>query len=460
LIIIKNNFKKMAKIVDPDQLTKDIEVVFDTAAKTIQVIEIGNITAIDGVTLQCIYSFCKEQWKTDAELIKYPFPLIAITAEQFEFFNSWSWADTTSKEIIRDGGWAVKDGSGISEEEYMNLTTLGSFNASSDTSYYLQSSGGTSTPTVYSAEVNQAIQIYGDASNGDVDYRTYFSIFLREQAKIFDYYNLMAEQNLTELTYKKYALPLSNSTDLKITHDDTTIGSSSPYNGMSITYYESAVQRTIGSSDYDFSVIVDGNSGTAEEIYEFVQYQLRLNDNIDNGVGSLTGKTADELLLFIGDTLRTTGTVGEGVFIDNYLSADINRLEFTESGGTIVSFPYVASGSFQFNDNLTNDASALYWLFFTDANGNTYDSTNAIIINDNSSTPLNGAVTQQNIAFDYDYDGNTQGGRTEGTDAPYTAVAIGLDTGQYVKTTGSLTRTTSNVVNFVAALERNYSNPA
>ena len=447
----------MAKIVDPTDITQTTDVVFDTTAKTIEIKASGSITGIDGVTLQCIYSFCKEEWKTDSELIKFPFPLIAITAEQFELFNGWNWADEASKQYLRDGGWAVKNSSGLSTEEYMNLTTLGSFNTSSDKAYYLQATDVLAT--VYSAEVNQAILIYDSGTT--TDYRDNFKIYLREQAKIYDFYDLMSEQNLSELTYKKYALPLSNSVDLKITHDDSTIGSSTPYTDMSITYYGAAVQRDIGGTDYDFKIIIDGANGTAEQIYEFVQYQLRLDDDIDASGGSVTGKTAEELLLFIGDTLRTTGPDGDGVFIDNFLAIDTNRLEFTESGGTVVTFPYVAAGTLQFNDNLVSDGDSLYWMFFTTTTlGQDYDTTDAIIIEDNSGTAISGTVSAQaSIDFDYDYDGNIQGGRTGGEDAPYTAVAIGLESGQYVKTVGSLTRTTSNVVNFVAALERNYSNP-
>ena len=65
------------------------------------------------------------------------------------------------------------------------------------------------------------------------------------------------------------------------------------------------------------------------------------------------------------------------------------------------------------------------------------------------------------IPFDYDYDNNEQrGAGTSGSDVPFTGVALGLGTAQYVVTTGTWTRSTANSVNFVAALERNYSNPA
>ena len=451
----------MAKIVDPDDLNQNTEVIFDPTGKTIQLLVAGNLSA-DGVTLQAVYSFCKEEWKSDSNLIKFPFPFIAITAEQFELVSGWDWKDTTSKQLVRDGGWALKSVNLATQEEWMNLTTLGLFDDSAnDRAYYQQYTDGPPVNTVYTGEVNQAIQVSGDTTHGDFDYKNYFKIFLREQGKIYDFYDLINSQNLTELTYKKYALPLSNSTDLKITHNDNIISGSTPYTGMSITYYSTPQDRTIGSSTYQFHTIIDGNNGTAEQIYEFVQWSLRQPGDIDAGAGSVTGKTAEELLEFIGDTLRTKETTIGGVYIDNFQSADTNRLEFTDDTGTIRTFPYVAAGYIYFNDNLKNDTDAYYWVFFTDANGNQYDSPNAILINDNNGVPLSGSCyNHSSIAFDFDYDGNNQGGRTPGTDADYTAVAIGLSTGQYVTTTGSITQSTANTINYVAALERNYSNPA
>jgi hypothetical protein len=50
----------MAKLTDPDSLHQGVEVDFSTTAKTIALNIAGNLTT-DGVTLQCLYSFCKEQ---------------------------------------------------------------------------------------------------------------------------------------------------------------------------------------------------------------------------------------------------------------------------------------------------------------------------------------------------------------------------------------------------------------
>jgi hypothetical protein len=449
----------MAKIISPSNLNQGTEVVIDTSALTIQLLVAGNLST-DGVQLQALYSFLKEEWKSDANLIKFLFPMVAITEEQFELINGWDFADTTTRELIRDGGWALKDGSGVSQEEWMNVTTLGAFDDSgSDLAYYLQVDGGTPTDIVLTGEVNQAIQIYGDATHGNFDYRGFFKIYLREQGKLYSFYDLNAEQNITSLTYKKYAMPLSNGTDLKISESDANIAANAPYTGMSITYYAVAETRNIGGTSYDFDIIIDGNNGTAEQIYEFVQYSLRQTTDIDDGTGTVRGDTADELLVFIGDTLQTKN----GVYIDNFSPADTNRLEFTDTSGSVRTFPFVAAGNILFNDNLQNDTGAFYRVFFANDNaganaGNDFGTSTAITIQDNNDVDIAGDVSAQaSVSFDYDYDGNVQrGAGSDGTDVPYVAVASGLGTAQYVVTTGTIVRSTSNVINFVAALERNY----
>lgn len=455
----------MAKITDPDLLAQGSEVTITTATKKIQLNIAGDLST-DGVTLQCLYSFLKEEWKDDSNLIKYDFPMISITNEMFELINGWDFADATTKELIRDGGWALKDGSGVSQEEYMNITTLGSFDdAGNDQAYYLQSLGGTPTSVVLPGPVNQAIKIYGDGTHGSVNYRTFFQIFLREQGKVYAFGDLIVDQSIASLTYKKYALPLSNAVDLKISESDVNIDANAPYTGMSITW--GAIQRTIGGVAYDFSILIDGNQGTAEQIYEFVQRQLRQTTDIDDGAGDVRGDIADEMLIFVGSTLKTKLTTDGGVYIDDFQSADTNRLVFVDDTGAERTFPYVASGKISFNDNIINDASAKYWMFFTNDDAGTnqgYDfgTANAIIVKDNSATDITGLVSANpEIQFTYDYDGNVQrGAGSQGKDAPVTLIASGLGTAQYVKATGTIVKSNANNFSLVAALERNYSNPA
>lgn len=471
----------MPKILDPDLLSQGTEVEFITGSKLIKLNPVGSITASYGVSMQALYSFIKEEWKSDNNLIRYPFPMIAVTSEQFEFINGWDlsgsvYDPSSSKAMIRDAGWAKKNTAGNSTQEYMNLTSLGTFNSSIlDQAYYLQSGSPGYPPTnsIYSGEVNEPVLVYQSESGTVRDFRNFYTIYLREQGKTYGIYDLINEQNITALTYRKYALPLANASDVKITVPDNTITGSTPYTGMSINYYTSSQNRTIGSTPYPFKVIIDGNSGTAEQIYQYVQYQLRQPTDIDanTNLSVVRGDTAEDLLRFVGDTLLTQEVTVDGlpggVYIDNFQPADTNRLQFTDDSGSIRTFPFVAAGVLQFNDNLQNDSDSRYFSFYTndDAGDNTgrdFGTQDAIIIQDNSSNPITGSVNgSSSIAFTYDYDFNIQrGSDSSGSDAPYTSVALGLNTAQYVVTTGTITRSTANIISFVAALERNYSNPS
>ncbi|MDG1315098.1 MAG: hypothetical protein P8P29_06210, partial [Flavobacteriaceae bacterium] len=163
------------------------------------------------------------------------------------------------------------------------------------------------------------------------------------------------------------------------------------------------------------------------------------------------GVLAESLMGFAGDTLRTT----TGVYIDGFNTNDTNRLEFTDTGGTVRTFPFVAAGTISFNSNLVNDADATYRMFFTSG----YGTGSAILVDDNNGVDISGNIAgNSTINWSFDYDNNVQGGRTAGTDASITVVAIGLDTAQYVSATATIGRATGQNISLVAPLERNYSN--
>ena len=135
---------------------------------------------------------------------------------------------------------------------------------------------------------------------------------------------------------------------------------------------------------------------------------------------------------------------------------DTNSIIFTDQNGNEITFPFVASGQFNFNTVLQNDPDAVFRLFFADS----YGTSTAITVNDNDGNPIAGNVGgNASLAFTFDYDGNTQGGRSPGTDAAVVAVAIGEEESQYVRAQGLIVRASGQTLAFVAAQERNYTNP-
>jgi hypothetical protein len=635
-----------------------------TGDRDVYLLEQGNVDA-DGVTGQALYSFLKEEWKDDNTLIPYPFPMVAVTPEQFEFADNWNPADDvgaspatyrTSK-LIRTAGWSELDVSGFLIKQYAGIISLGSFVESTDRAYYQQGNDPTDTGAAvdfdFDGPVNEAILIYervvndGGGANGldfttsaitrndggswltdgvqvggqitvencsgtsplndgtftvsavtastvtvqgtpftatgspnertadvAVDNRNLLTLFLREgfttaldpdSGKTYAQADL-PDIGVTSVQNQVYRFPLANSADLKVANSDATVSTRSPT--VTISYFAtpqviSGFNADAGSTqspqtDAAFGIIIDAKGLSLEFVYEYVQYQLRqaanINDNTASpGGGVVTGRTADELLQFVGDSLTTLAATnpsggGTGVGITNFSAADTNRLTQVDNDALSRTFPFVAAGVISFNDNLQNDSGpATFTMFYeyttrtavsdltlgsiagadavltsaTDAlpsaiaagsyfalsgfsdpnnngvyllvskgspeNGNwnvqRYDSTltlsaegpvsgnvdanpvdspDAIIVNSAgtfSPLPITGLIQTASVSYDFDYDNNTQGGRASATDANVVVRAIGLDSAQFVETTGTIQRSTTNNFTLVAPLERNFSNP-
>lgn len=90
---------------------------------------------------------------------------------------------------------------------------------------------------------------------------------------------------------------------------------------------------------------------------------------------------------------------------------------------------------------------------------NPIDSDDAIVVNDNTGTPITGTITATTIPFDFDYDNNVQGGRTAATTANVIVRVLGTDVAVNAEGSSSITRATGLSVSVTAPLERNYLNP-
>ena len=454
----------MALITSPLDLTQGTEVQIDTTARTftLDTTTAGTNLSNDGVTLQALYSFFKEEWKNDNTLIPFPFPMVAITPEQFEFVDDWEPADDTTRKLIRTGGWAEVATGGALKREYVGVITLGNIDVG-DTAYYAFASDSTKTDFSFDGPVNEAIQSYGDATNGDFDKRSdVLTLFIREQGKTYDQITT-TDIGLSSVTYKVERFPLSEAADLKITASDATIASAAPYTGMSITFQATPQSLAMGTNSYDFGIIVDSNDGTSEQVYEYIQYQLRQDADINTGVDMVNGLLADAMAVFVGDRLDTLSATnpaggGTGIYLSNLNNTSINDVRFIDNTSVYRTFPFVAAGTINFSDTLVGDADAVYRMFFTTNPSGDFGTSDAVTVNDANDVPIEGSVGgAPSVSFSFDFDGNEQGGRTPEVAADVTVVAIGLDAAQYVSATGTIGRSTSNVITLVSALERNYA---
>lgn len=688
-------------------------VFFDVDLKQIWLLDQGNLS-VDGVVLQTLYSFAKEEWKADNFLNPYIFPFTAITPEQFEIVGDWEFANDLSRKRIRTGGWREIDELNVLKREYAGVITLGSFeDSASDLAYYQVGNDPTDTAAAtnfeFAGPVNEAILTYNlnvgpfTTPNGlaftastivrasgswvtdgyregaqvtvigaenslnnltavisvvtaltitvvgtpftvasddntarvATNYRNAVKVFLRVRdgdtnGKTYAQADL-PDIGVDAVDNKVFRFPLSNGTDLKISATDGTITGTSPYTQIDIRYFDQSFSRDIDliGTPRNFGIVIDvgtfsgvdgstvaagstlttseggvpvtiynggtltihegadkgvytittatgttvgisgtfptGASGssftlqrvspvaaTAEQIYEKVQYLLRQAADVDSTDQTVTGRTADELLEFVGDTLKAGLSIpvnpnggGSGVIIEGFSANDTNRLVYFDNTASERTYPFVAAGTINWNTNLQTDADGFYWMYYryterftntgfslasasgstatltstvTDlttelANGdfintvgflnennngifvltgapagtgpwtatvrkvdmetltteaagpsvsvdkNPVGSPDAIIVLDNSSNPIQGTTFgSASDTFDFDYDGNSQGARTPGTDATVLIKAIGFSSAQYVEATGTIQRAVGLSFTLVSPLERNYSN--
>ena len=90
---------------------------------------------------------------------------------------------------------------------------------------------------------------------------------------------------------------------------------------------------------------------------------------------------------------------------------------------------------------------------------NPIDTDDAIVVNDNSGTPITGTISSTTIPFDFDYDNNVQGGRVAPSAAQVVVRVLGTDIAVNAEGSSTITRATGLVVSVTAPLERNYLNP-
>lgn len=242
-------------------------------------------------------------------------------------------------------------------------------------------------------------------------------------------------------------------TDTIVNEGPTAIGTTSFV--ASAGFKRTIVTNSV-STVYSFNWRLTGNNALAADCYQFLQHQLRQTGDIDWGSGTSRGDITDLLMSYTAPNGLTTN-----LHIDNLNSNDINNVVFKDAASGSRSYPYVAAGTINFNSNLSTDTTAKYTMFFTTTTGGQdFGTPSAIIVNDGSSVPITGTVPQNStgslVSFTFDYDGNVQGGRTAGTTAAVTIVAIGTATAQYVIATGTITRAKGINFSLVSALERTY----
>jgi hypothetical protein len=447
----------MAKITTRSGLNVGTELIINEPNRTFAYVATGNMVAKDGATIQALYSKFVDLWST-ATYQDSPFPMNALDALSGQYqigidaggnANGWKPLNDTTRQMMRDGGWEEYSSSGVLNRVYAGLVGLGAVSAGSQV-YYQASISDAPVNFTFTDQANEGIQVFGDASNGNFDKRVFFKAFVREQGKSFSD-SVLADTGKTTTGANIVNVLLSNADDSKISDLDAEM-TNAPYNNINVEYFGSNQSRTIGGVAYNYNVIIAGNGATLEQIYTKMQYLLRQGVDIDNGAGTVTGKTADLLCGFVGDTLETT----MGVFVDNIQGADSNRINFKDVTGTFRANPFTAVGTLNFNAVMVGSGSSYRLLYSAPTGtGNDYGEAGAITVVDASSAAITGTIGSSSIVFNFDYDGDSVGGAV-GTDKAVTLIGIRPNSSKFAVATGTISKSKGLSFSLVAETDRAY----
>lgn len=451
----------MPLINDPDLLVVGIELTLDTAAKTFTLNVAGNLVAKDGVTGQALYSKFIELWET-AAYNKYDFPGYVLGDPRAGMFvwgydganyNGWKPGNDATRSYIRNVGWSEYSAAGVLNRQYVGIVVGASGAPAGAQFYYQKTPTGAAINFTYTDAPNEAIQVFGDATNGAFDNRTFFKVFCRQYNFSYDDTNLADVFETASGAYK-VQMPVAVTAETKITANDAAM-SDAPYSGITVAYYSVGQTRNIGGIDRTFSRIITGNNATAEQIYTKMQYLLRQDISINTGgtAGVVNGKTAASLMWFVGDTLYVNG------FIDGFNANDINRIVFVDDSGVNRTFPYTAAGSLVFDASFVG---GVYRAYFASgaAVGNNFGQASALTVKKaDGTTDIAGSITAETMSFDYAYDSNVQrGAGTAGTDVGLKIFALKKGSTKPRFVTYTLTRAVGQNISFAAEADRGYVN--
>jgi hypothetical protein len=324
-------------------------------------------------------------------------------------YNGWKPGSDATRQMLRNGGWSEYSNAGVLNRQYFGAVLQGGVSSGAQM-YFQKTSGGPAINYTFTDLPNEAVQVFGDASNGSFDNRTYFKSFVREYGYTYDDASLT---DISETATGAYKLPfgINSSADSDIQATDGDVATLAPYTGITIKYDTAVTNVSIGAGSYPFKKHITPNGATIKQIYTKMQYQLRQNSNINTGGtgGVVTGKTADLICWFVGPTLYS-----RAFFIPS--PADLNSVIFIDDNGVERQFPYASAGTLNFNAPLTAGGTGDYTLYYsTTPGGNDYGESTAVVVNDKDGVPITGTITGASIAFTFDYSNNTQGGYAGGT---------------------------------------------
>lgn len=296
-------------------------------------------------TVQNFYSYMIEQWialgDTTEAFANKQFPIVSNGSDSFTFINGWEWDTSTYPNSITNlsrDGLRYLNTSGTVTASWAAILTSGV--PSGAQVRYQQSDGGTTQNALATGDMNQLVQIYGDATHGNFDYTNYLVLkvqamgYDQAEADAFALYGTLQDQ-----LYVVGLFPISNG---------VATGNPSLANPPTITDH-GASPVTWNSKVFSITITDSAAGNTGTDIIRWLRYYFETG-------GTFQGKNAfnwHDLVQVNGSSYKTvrgkiygdTGATLKGVRVvksDGTTSHDYVTVHTADDGTTVNTTPPAA----------------------------------------------------------------------------------------------------------------------
>ena len=261
-----------------------------------------------------------------------------------------------------------------------------------------------------------------------IDVRTYLSNKVRTFGQNYDE-KILADSGVSQMDGYSSGFAIGESIHLtsgNYTLADVYDTQIAPWTGMGLEELDTPQTETgFTTADGNFTWVVNNTTpGDLDQVVAFLDALAQTDDDINDHASNVTnGKrvgvwytynAAGKILPQVG-----TGAAGEGLFIEQLLGTDKNRVIFTDDASATKEYPAYSNVSVSVGANAVADSLAWFHAFFVDGPGagDDFNTSGALTVEDADGITLikgnvngSGLRSVNNIVFEFDWVGDTIGG--------------------------------------------------
>jgi hypothetical protein len=405
----------------------------------------------DGVKLEALYAFEREQRKADEVLRQYDYffkgtfkfggAYELVNGRKFDDGDGSATSNTTDDRFkVRGSGWIERDSTGAIGRIYYGTVSLGTILAGSQPYYQAAAGHPTSgAPTSYNkvGPIDEAVQVQGnitvDANTTTFDERGELTMKIRTYGQNADEKNLTSS-GVSQMDGYSTGFALGESVHLTTNTTDHPIAS--VYNAtpasqtgvwlnmtleeLAVPQVEAGFNETGGTTEFTW-VLNNPSGATLVECIAYLDAIATQDADINAHVGNTTNGQANGVWYTYnaaGKILPQSGADSNGLFIEGLLGTDRTSVIFTDDSATTRTYPNFLSIGVNVGSGAVADANAWFHAFFETNAGNDFGTAGAITVLDSAGDAVKGTVagdpylSGSTLTFLFDYAGDSVGGAT------------------------------------------------